>query len=81
MRAARAEFMKDITRIYDPKFPIAEYKDLLNYEFWGLKIRPDEIKFLVKNFSIPPGKATDDCSICLGGDTNLRIPFCCHQFH
>jgi hypothetical protein len=73
--------MKDITKIYDPKFPIAEYKDLLNYEFWGLAIRQSEINFLVKNFSIPHGKATDDCSICLGENPDLRIPNCCHQFH
>jgi hypothetical protein len=81
MRAARAEFQKDITKIYDPKFPIAEYKHLLNYEFWGLAIRPDEIKFLVKHFSIPLGKATDNCSICFEEDPDLRIPHCCHQFH
>jgi hypothetical protein len=73
--------MKDITKIYDPKFPIEEYKDLLNYEFWGLAIRESEINFLVKNFSIPLGKATDDCSICLGGNPDLRIPNCRHQFH
>jgi hypothetical protein len=73
--------MKDITKIYDPKFPIAEYKDLLNYEFWGLAIRESEINFLVKNFSIPLGKATDDCSICLGENPDLRIPNCRHQFH
>ena len=73
--------MKDITKIYDPKFPIAEYRDLLNYEFWGLAIRESEIKFLVKNFSIPLGKATDNCSICFEEDPDLRIPNCCHQFH
>jgi hypothetical protein len=73
--------MKDITKIYDQKFPIAEFKDLLNYEFFGLAIRESEINFLVKNFSIPLGKATDDCSICLGENPDLRIPNCCHQFH
>jgi hypothetical protein len=73
--------MKDITKIYDPKFPISEYKELLNYEFWGLAIRESEINFLVKNFSIPLGKATDDCSICLGENPDLRIPNCHHQFH
>jgi hypothetical protein len=73
--------MKDITKIYDPKFPIAEYKDLLDYEFWGLAIRESEINFLVKNFSISLGKATDDCSICLGENPDLRIPNCRHQFH
>jgi hypothetical protein len=81
LRERRADLMKDITKIYDPKFPIAEYKDLLNYEFWGLAIRESEINFLVKNFSIPLGKATDDCSICLGENPDLRIPYCCHQFH
>jgi hypothetical protein len=73
--------MKDITKIYDPTFPIAEYKDLLTSEFWDLAIRESEINFLVKNFSIPHGKASDDCSICWLEDPDLRIPGCCHQFH
>ena len=47
LREERAVITKDIIKIYDSKYQINDIKHMLNNEFWSMRLKPEEMKFLV----------------------------------